>query len=94
MNTVNDMSWAEGGNWIVSDRSSYVKFYHTTTTSSIRPKTVNIDGSNWNDADLSKCITQVSKIRCGVHLELADAFEKSTETTAGWLSALISKEAK
>lgn len=88
-----DNMWLENGCWSITDQSSSEKFLHIISTSSVRPATIIITGSNWDDGDLLNCIMQVSKIYCHVNFRLEDAFEKSVETTNVWISTLFSKHA-
>ena len=90
-NTLMDRS--DGGDWHVVEQSSLETFHHTITTSSKRPKSITISGSNWNDLDLLEFLTRLSFIHCNVHLRLTDALEKSPETTSNWIT-ILTKHAK
>lgn len=84
----------DNGNWLIKDYYCFEKINHTITTSSVRPRSVTIAGSKWNEGELAKCISQVSKMKCRVRLTLQDAFEISAETANDWISTLMATKAK
>ena len=81
---------AEKGNWQIMDKSSADQFYHTLRTSSIRPASVTITGSNWEEADLLKLLAEVATVRCKVNLKQDDVFKKSLETSHQWITSVVS----
>ena len=82
------LPWVECGNWQIPDQSSADQLHHKLRTSSFRPASVTITGSNWEEADLLKLFTDISTInhKCKIKLNFDDAFEKSPETTFDMIS--------
>ena len=88
------LPWVENGDWQIKNKSSAEQFSRTLRTSSRRPASVTITGSNWVEADLLKLLTSVSTTSCKVHLKPDDAFEKSQDITSHWIANVISPRQK
>ena len=86
--------WVEQGEWKITDKSSAEQFRHTLRTSSRRPASVTITGSNWENDDLLNLLSKVATLSCKVFIKPDDVFKTSQETTHEWIIRVISGKHK
>lgn len=83
------LSWKENGDWKIANRTSAEQFHHKIRTTGVRPASVTIRASHWEEADLLKLLTDISKIDCQVYLKPDDAFVEFDETTYHLVSSFL-----